>query len=75
MHPNHDIREHEHLIKYFHAGIESPDEFLRHSGMDIIARVSVTWSSRREEVALDSDRARSDPSMDPVEADLRKEHT
>ena len=75
MHPNHYIREHEHHIKYFHAGIESPDEFLRHSGMDIIARVSVTWSSSREEVALDSDRARSDTSMDPVEADLQKEHT
>lgn len=61
LHPDHGIHNHEHLVKHFHVGIERPEEFLRHSGKEILAKVSVMWSNevgfkaKEEEASLPVD--------------------
>lgn len=60
LHPDHGIHNHEHLVKHFHVGIERPVEFLRHSGKEILTKVSVMWSNeegfkaKEEEASLDA---------------------
>lgn len=60
LHPDHGIHNHEHLVKHFHVGIERPEEFLRHSGKEILTKVSVMWSNeegfkaKEEEASLDA---------------------
>lgn len=75
LHPDHSIHNHEHLVKHFHVGIERPEEFLRHSGKEILTKVSVTWSNagsktKEEEASLDPKDLMAD--ADEVDSSVQK---
>lgn len=86
LHPDHGIHNHEHLVKQFHVGIERPEEFLRHSGKEILTKVSVMWSNeegfkaKKEEAPLDALLqnpqdliAKSRPDAEEVDSNAQKQ--